>query len=144
MTRLAALALLVLSSGCSMFGASRGERALADARAVWNASGPSAYTMTQERLCFCGPETTGPFDATVRDGAVTAATRDGETVPTDRVRTVDGLFDVLADAYRRDARRVDVTYHPTLGYPTSIWIDYVDEVADDEQGYRVTTLAPRD
>lgn len=143
MTRLAALALLLVASGCSVLGAGRaGDPALAAARARWAASGPDAYTMTQSRSCFCPRDVTGPFEVTVRDGAVTSVTLDGAPVPTDRAVTVDALFDLIAEAHARSAAEVRVSYHPSLGYPTEIWIDYDRQMADEEAGYAVTALAP--
>ncbi len=145
MIRLAALSLLLLASGCSMFGASRGENpARADARARWAASGPDAYTMTQSRSCFCPREITGPFEVSVREGSLVSVLLDGAPVPAERALTVDGLFDLIADAYAGEADEVRVTYHPTLGYPTDLWIDYERMAADEETGYNVTALAPHE
>ena len=143
MTRLAALALLLVASGCSVFGAGRGGNPdLAAARARWSASGLRAYTMTQSRSCFCPRDATGPFRVAVRDGAVTQVTLDGKPVPTDRALTVEDLFDLLADAYARGADEVRVTYHASLGYPTELWVDYEQRIADEETGYAITALAP--
>lgn len=143
MIRLAALALLLLSSGCSMLGAGRGgDPALADARARWEARGPADYAMTQSRNCFCPPDVRGPFEVTVRDGAVATVRLDGAPVPSERALSIDALFDLIADAYAGEAAEVRVSYDPALGYPTEIWIDYERQLADEETGYTVTALAP--
>ncbi len=143
MTRLAAVALLLSLSGCSLLGAGRDDdSALADARARWAAHGPDAYTMTQSRSCFCPREVTGPFEVTVRDGEVASVALDGASVPTDRARSVEALFDLIADAHARDAAEVRVSYDPALGYPTEVWIDYDRQMADEETGYTMSALAP--
>lgn len=143
MIRLAALSLLLAASGCSVVGASRGgDPALAEARARWEARGPADYAMTQSRSCFCPRDVTGPFEVAVRDGAITSVTFDGASVPTDRAQSVDALFDLIADAYARDAAEVRVRYDPALGYPTEIWIDYDRQMADEETGYTVSALSP--
>jgi hypothetical protein len=54
--------------------------------------------------------------------------------------TVDGLFDVLEEAVRRDAHRVDVTWDPETGVPVDLYVDYDENVADEETGYRVTEI----
>lgn len=131
---------LLLVAGCSSFGREPG--ALAEARARWAASGTADYTMTQERMCFCPTEYRGPFVVTVRDGAVVAVTLDGASLPTDRALSVEALFDLVAAAYDRRADDVQVSYHPTLGYPTSIQIDYERQAADEELGLTVTALQP--
>jgi hypothetical protein len=63
---------------------------------------------------------------------------EGAAVPADRALTVEQVFDVIEEAYRERAEEVQVTYHPTLGYPTDLFIDYVEEVADDERGVQIT------
>lgn len=140
MRTLLLLGLIGLASGCSLVGPSRAEAALADARRWWAARGPESYTMTQTRGCFCPPEFVGPFEVTVRRGAVVSVRYNGAQVPSDRARTVEALFDLIADAYARDADDVQVAYHPTLGYPTQISIDYRAEVADDELSITVADL----
>ena len=99
--------------------------------------------MTLSRSCFCLVEHIGPFSVTVQNGEILSATREGETVDTDRVLTVDGLFDVLADAYRQDAHRIEVDYDPIRGYPTSFFIDYDEHTADEELGFTVKDLEAR-
>lgn len=136
------LVLLVLPvSGCSLFGGtSREARSLDDARARWAANGPDAYTMTYGRHCFCPSDVTGPFAVRVADGRVVSVTLNGDAVPTDRAQTVDALFDLLERAYDRDAHRVDVTYDPALGFPSQIYIDYDERIADEEAGYTVADV----
>jgi hypothetical protein len=51
---------------------------------------------------------------------------------------VDGLFDILREAYGEDAHDILVSYDPNLGYPTDFSIDYEEQVADEELGMRVT------
>jgi hypothetical protein len=69
--------------------------------------------------------------------------RDLERRRYDDYRTIDGLFDFLADAYRR-AEDVRVEYHPTDGYPTSVYVDYQRIVADEELGFTVSDFMPVD
>lgn len=131
----------LLIGGCSVFGSSSREQdALDEARARWDASGPSAYSMTYGRLCFCPTEVTGPFAVRVVGDRVVEVTLDGTPVVYDRAMTVDALFERLASAYARDAHRVDVTYDSALGFPSSIFIDYDERIADEEMGYTVTDL----
>jgi hypothetical protein len=50
-------------------------------------------------------------------------------------RTINGLFDLVQDAYNRNAHEVHVEFHPSRGYPTQIGIDYVRMIADDEMDF---------
>ncbi len=110
------------------------------ARQRWADVGYDAYRMTLQRACFCPEDYRGPFDVTVRHGAVDDATFNGATVDAERVLTVAALFDLLEDAYDRNAARVDVTFDDELGYPTSLYIDYDEGIADEEVGYTVADV----
>jgi hypothetical protein len=50
---------------------------------------------------------------------------------------VEGLFDVVRSALLAGAFEVRVEYHPELGAPVDLWIDYQENVADEELGIRV-------
>ena len=117
------------------------------ARAVWVAEGPSDYKMTLFRGCECLPEMTGPVELVVRDGFVESreCTNTGGPVGADYADLfphVDGLFDLIEEAVRQGASKLRVSYHPSLGYPLRISIDYLAQVADDEVTYVLSELEP--
>ncbi|MBC13990.1 MAG: hypothetical protein CMM85_13585 [Rhodothermaceae bacterium] len=115
------------------------------ARERWADAGLDAYTMTLQRICFCpSPDYTGPFEVTVRDGAVASVGLDGATVDVERGVSVDDLFALIEEAYERNAARVELEFHPELGYPTSLGIDYDTMMADEEIAYRVSDLRASD
>ncbi|MEM0962791.1 MAG: DUF6174 domain-containing protein [Bacteroidota bacterium] len=110
--------------------------------AKWESTGMDDYTMTVRRTCFCPvPDYTGPFQVTVRTGELAEVSLDGSIVEAERGATVASLFDLLRDAYDRQAETVMVEYHPDLGYPISISIDYDTRMADEEIGYTVTDFS---
>ena len=128
---------LILFSGCSLFNSSDNSE-LDNARANWTRAGISDYDYKLTVSCFCG--NTGTFDVEVRNGVVVNTTPSsgvelsgGESVG----KTMDDLFGVLAQAYALNADQVLVDYTAVLGYPTSISIDYVQGVSDDEIFYGV-------
>lgn len=130
----------VLGLGCDLTSPS-GQ--LNSARGRWEDRGPAAYRITLFRSCECLAEMTGPVVIEVRDGQVDTRTYtfNGETPgPTydDIFVGVEGLFDLIADAISQDAARVEVTYHPILGYPERIAIDYHARYVDDEVTYTLT------
>ncbi len=113
------------------------------ARERWDAAGLDSYQMTLRRTCFCpSPDYTGPFSVTVRGGALASVTLDGARVDSERGETIDGLFDLIEDAYARRARTVAVAFDPELGYPTNLSIDYDVQMADEEIGYMVSDVRP--
>jgi hypothetical protein len=122
-------------AGCDILGPDGGDATgdLARARQTWEASGVQDYELRLERYCYCG--LVGPVVVVVRDGVrVQVVPEDTESEyfsPAD-FPDVEGLFEVIDDALRRRAHRLTVVYHPTLGYPTDIDIDYQENVADEE------------
>ena len=113
------------------------------ARARWDAAGMDSYTLTLRRSCFCpAPDDTGPFEVTVRDGAVALVTLDGVRVDAERGETVEGLFAQIEGAYDQGAVVVDVAFDERWGYPTRIQIDESYQIADEEVGYAVSDVRP--
>lgn len=135
---------LLAVAGCDILDPDHGPREeLEENRARWEAARPPAYAMVLERLCFCPQETRGPVRITVQGTIPTARvyTDSGEAVPAELgpvFPTVDGLFDVLLDAYDRGAHEVRVTYDDDTGIPVDVWIDYHEDAIDEELGYQVT------
>jgi hypothetical protein len=108
----------------------------------WEREGPDLYAYAVRRMCFCPLEWIGPARVVVGPSGITRSYVDtGEPVPAsleDAFPTVDGLFDILREAYAADAEDVRVTYDEDLGFPTEFWIDYDAMTADEELGMTVT------
>lgn len=146
---LAPLAPLALA-GCLAFVAPDdpgSTRDLVAARARWNLHGASAYTMRGSAQCFCilgGRE----VEIDVAGGRVTRVrlAETGAEVPSElraSYRSVEELFDLVDEAIRNDAHRLEVTYDAQRGFPTQLWIDWSDRIADEEYGFRTSTLTTR-
>lgn len=123
-----------------------GPQRLAASRATWAAHRPDEYRFTYTVGCFCPSQYRGPFDVTVRGGAVSAVAYKGEGEPIDRplaeYKTVDDLFALLADAYARGAARVEATYDGVTGQPLTFYIDMDEQMADEEVGFTVEPVGP--
>lgn len=116
-------------------------REIGQNRDRWERQGIQTYRYAVERICFCG--LAGPVRVTVEDGEPTERVFvvSGDPVPEEQGEwypTVDGLFTILFDAVRRDAFSIEVTYDPETGVPLDIFIDYAQNIADEELGFRVT------
>ncbi len=103
---------------------------------LWQDAGPADYRYTFQRLCFCID--IRAVEIEVRAGAIVSVTviETNEQLAASefsRFETVEGLFAVVRDAMERPAEVLEVTYHPTLGYPTQINVDYSLNIADEEQ-----------
>jgi hypothetical protein len=133
-----------LGTGCSDLGVDiRPLTELGRAEARWERFGPESYVYAVRRICYCLVEETGPVRIRVEDGVAVEWTYvdTGNPLPEaarPRFPRVDGLFDILREAYGEDAHDILVSYDPDLGYPTDFSIDYEEQVADEELGMRVT------
>lgn len=125
--------------------------ALAAARQRWTDSGiDDDYEYTFSNTCFCPPQFVGPFRAAVVAGEVVEATYEGVDLfdiadldieaYSDRVLTVDQVFTEI-DRAIAEAHSFSAEYHPELGYPTNVFIDWDQQIADEEAGYRISDLA---
>jgi hypothetical protein len=114
---------------------------LSDARQRWADKGPAAYSIDLFRSCECTAEMSGPVVVNVQNGTVQSrAYRGGSIVPPNMAPlfpSVEGLFDLIADAAERRAHRLEVRYDRDLGYPAWLVIDYDKAIADDEFTYSV-------
>jgi hypothetical protein len=138
-------------AGCGILDASDEDRTrdLQEARAAWERAAIQDYDLDMRRLCFCGT----PIDVTVR---VRGGQRfdvlyelDGAPAPVPPqfalyYPTVPELFERIERAFREEADEVRVTYHPTLGYPTELWVDQSRSISDEEEGFEVELLLPVD
>ena len=140
---LAIFGVAVSTVGCGVAGLGEGPiDELERNEERWARFGPSSYVYGIERQCFCGEPARGPVRVTVQDGVVVSRTyvSTSDPVPADLedlFPPVPGLFDVLRDAFERDAFSVEVTYDPQLGVPIDFFIDYAENVADEELGFEV-------
>jgi len=132
-----------LLAGCSPTGPDEADE-LRRNMAVWEARGPAQYEVVVQRSsCECLPEWLLPIRLTVSERQVVSVVDEQTRQPIAgdlyHAMSVEELFALIQDAIDRGAHRIAATYHPQLGYPTSIFIDY-DRLAVDEE----LTLSVRD
>lgn len=148
--RLLAPVLALTLSGCLALVAPEGPsniRDLVAARARWNLRGAANYTIRGSTNCFCvyGGQV---VDVAVTNGVVTGVTlvATNTAVPSELAagfRSVEQLFDVIDEAIRKDAQRLEVEYDADRGFPTRLWIDWSDRIADEEYGFNITAVTVR-
>lgn len=86
-----------------------------------------------------------PVNITVRENRIDSAAFVAGDVPVaieglKRYRTIEGLFDLLQEGIDKNAHSILVDYHPKLGYPVEVSIDYEEAVADEELGFEIDSL----
>jgi hypothetical protein len=141
---LVSFALLLAIAGCSDVVSPGDDRSELEAnRQKWRAGGLTSYTMTMTKLCFCGD--VGPFNVTVINDSVVAATRvtDGRPADPRGLPTINKLFDFIETAIADHAVRIDVQYDATRGFPREVVYDRSLNIADEEVTYTLSNVAAR-
>ncbi|MGV6808887.1 MAG: DUF6174 domain-containing protein [bacterium] len=113
-------------------------QALNENRAKWENADFALYDYQLQRSAFTLPEFLRPIQVNVNTGNGEVSSTfadDGQPVPDDYPfanTTIDDVFDLIADAIENGADNVNVTYDEQFGYPTSVAIDYSEQIADEE------------
>lgn len=115
------------------------------ARLRWEALDISDYDVTMTLQCFCPFGVSKAVDLKVRNGVITkglhpAGSDTSTEIVLERFKTVEGLFDFIADAIEQKAHRITAVYHPEYGYPESVFIDFVSNIADEENGFTIEKI----
>jgi hypothetical protein len=152
--RSAAMVFLVaLALGCGSPTGPEAERdkdlaALAAARRQWQAQGLTSYDIHYQNLCFCIAEVRARVRLEVRGGLIAGVVQldnglrlDATTFP--RYRTVEGLFQLIAQALADGADNVEVRYDASRGQPLEVFIDRSERIADEEIRVETGDLVPR-
>lgn len=123
---------------------------LEEARERWRSLELTSYRFVYSASCFCGPTAIQPVEVRVVDGEVASITSvaTGEPVrpaaPGEdpfEVLTVERLFAFLLESLEGDPAVFEATYHPVLGHPRSVFVDFEAQVADEEFGFEVSDLS---
>ena len=144
MSRRAALAAVAIAASvaCSDLGPKSQGDELQEAQELWRSQRPLRYSYTIQRQCFCTEDARGPVRVTVDGETVVSQLYDDgrmvDAAATDWFPSVDGLFAVLVDAFDEGAFEIRATYDPKLGIPVDFWIDYSQNIIDEELGFTVT------
>ena len=112
---------------------------LAAAKALWRVGGSTDYELESLVVCEC-PESTKPLKITVRGGVIESvidlesgrSLTEREYNDTYTFHTIGDRFDQIEDALRDPWPVYDLgaEYHPDVGYPTYLGINYSHDVID--------------
>ncbi len=123
------------------------QAALQQGQGRWERSSIADYTYTGAWTCFCPEEYLADTQVTVDGGKVTAvgpvASNDGAIPAPERFLPIEGLFALIQDAITQNAALIEVSYDEIYGYPTELFIDYDDRMADEEDRFTISNFTPR-
>ena len=117
-------------------------------RGIWERRGLVNYDYTGAWVCLtCDEFYVATAAVSVRDGAVTSVSSAEPGIAVipvpERFVPIAGLFELLQDAVDRGAHNIDVNYDGEYAYPTFFFINYDDEVEDEERGFTVRSFTLR-
>lgn len=120
---------------------------LEQARARWAARNVRSYAYTVRLVAF-NPAAGQPVRVEVQNGVPVSVTPLVENFPADvqtyqQYATVERLFAIIEDGEQRNADTIQVTYDSTYGFPKDVFIDYEQQLADEEFGIAVSDFEVR-
>ena len=98
----------------------------------WEALAIDSYTCTFQISCYCIREATLPKTVQVVNGKIVKV--DGASYDEDEhwgVQTINQLFNLIEQAEKDKVHTLEVDYHPDKGYPTMLYIDQDEMIADE-------------
>ncbi len=103
----------------------------------WMAQNILNYRYVLENRCFCVAEVRQPVQIEVRNGQMRSIkTYDGGRSVNEeyfeKYDTIPKLFDLIRASVDRKAAKISVDYDLKLGFPTRIFIDLSENIADEE------------
>ena len=102
---------------------------------LWNSMGIQSYSFYLMVSCYC--LITEPYSITVVDGEPTSITGNEawghEGIPL----TIEELFVKIKDLLSQDPFDYNLAFDKEYGYPTSVYFDMDEQIADEEIGYTV-------
>lgn len=104
--------------------------------ALWQLQNINSYTIDFQRICFCLPEVTQPVQLSVENNTLSDAIYlNGTAVNQSNYAnfyTINKAFSLIQEAFERNAVEVRVVYNQEFGFPSSVFIDYIENIADEE------------
>jgi hypothetical protein len=142
---LAVLLLCVVTSpGCKKNESSPETKSLSDAKALWETSNISNYSFKSKMNCFCVD--VSKYEITVTNKIITSVKNEqGQNIQfaNKNLKTIDELFEYLQNSLEKNPYKATIIYDQTLGFPTSIYIDFDQQMIDEEIGYTISDFVKK-
>ena len=136
------LSFLIVLLGCAKEAVTQSTEFEAN-KEKWESTEIEDYSFVLRIMCFCAPETTEPKTIVVKGGEIT--TVNGKPYDPEQnwgVVTISDLFDKIENITPQNPAVLNVTYDTKYGFPSSLYIDRDEMIADEEIGYSVSDFSP--
>ena len=102
------------------------------------------YEFTLTVNCFCTIETRGPHAIVVKGGKIQSVNGENyDSVKHYAAKTIDQLFELISVNLERKPFSKTLEYDTKYHFPSSIYFDISQMIADEEIGYTVSDFKPR-
>ncbi len=107
---------------------------------LWNEKKIENDSFSLKRICFCPTEYVGPHQIVVKNGKISTV----NGAPYNKAErygvlyTIPELLQVIKEHIDRKPAKQTLNFNPTYGYPTSVFFDFSEMMADEEIGYVIT------
>lgn len=109
----------------------------------WKLQKISNYAFSLRVNCFCPLEAVGPHEVVVKNGQV--STVNGKTYDPQAhsmIKSIDDLFAFINESIARKPFKKTLEYDAKYYFPSNVFFDYSEMMADEELGYQVTNFKP--
>jgi hypothetical protein len=110
---------------------------------LWNEKKIENYSFSFKRICFCTVEYVGPNQVVVQNGkvvTVNGAAYNSSNNQYGVIPTIPELLLTIKSHIDKKPIRQTLNFNPSYGYPTNVFFDFSEQMADDEIGYEVTNF----
>ena len=110
---------------------------------LWNEKKIENYSFSFKRICFCTLEYVGPNQVVVQNGKVVTVNGAAYNSSNNRygvIPTIPELLLTIKSHIDKKPIKQILNFNPTYGYPSNVFFDFSEQMADDEIGYEVTNF----
>jgi len=110
----------------------------------WKKQGITEYEFTLQISCFCVVDYTRPKSIVVKNNQIESVNGIAYAdLEYETYMTFDDFFEYIKERQLENPVQENLEFDPTYGFPTYIYFDISDLIADEEIGYTITDFLPR-
>lgn len=118
---------------------------LTKARALWDSKKIESYSLTFTVTCFCIYELNQPAEVVVKNNKIISVNNEpynDSFLLYASYLTIEELFTHIETMRKKNPVVEELTFDPTYGFPSNIYYDVSEMIADEEIGYKVSNFKP--
>lgn len=109
----------------------------------WKKQGITDYEFTSQISCFCQSDYTLPKAILVKNDEIQSINGIAyANLEYENHMTIDELFDYIEDRQNKNPVIENLEFDSVYGFPSYIYFDISEMIADDEIGYTITNFIP--